>query len=158
MTVRFIPSRGEPVDFELISEKWSEYEVKDKLPVKLRARLVLNKILVSDTKDESGFPAYVPGTSNPIFVTFAPKEIRGEPTNPPPTPAQIRDAQKIDLSFTVKEEPWNEYKLVDGTIIRIRLVVTGVLRTPFYAADGDPLYIVSHDASGRMIPKGVTPA
>lgn len=153
-----IPPRGEPIDFEVTSEKWSEYVINDKLPVKLRARLVVNKILVTETKGELGFPTYVPGTASPIFVTFAPKEMRGEPTNPPPTPEQIRDAQKIDVPFTVKEESWNEYKLIDGTIIRIRLMVTGVLRTPFYAADGDPLYAVSHDTSGRMIPKGVTPA
>lgn len=150
-----VPPKGEPVDFKTISEKWSVYEIKDKLPVKLKARLIVNKIIITEEKDQLGFPVYSPGASNPIFVTFAPKELRGEPTIPPPTREQLRDSKKIDLGVVPKEEPWNEYQLDDGTIIRSRIVVTGVLKAPFYALDGDPLYIVSHDIGGRIIPKGV---
>jgi hypothetical protein len=150
--------KGEPVDFEVVTERWAVYQVHDKVPVILKARLILNKVIRTEEKDQMGYPVYSPGTANPIFVTFAPKELRGEPTNPPPTPAQIHEAQKIDLKFTAKEEPWNEYQLRDGMTIRTRIVVTGVLKTPFFVSDGDPLYIVSHDTGGRMIPKGVSPS
>ncbi len=151
-----IPPQGEPVEFEVVSEKWAIYEVKDKLPVILKARLILNKIIRTDLKDQMGYPMYSPGTSTPTFVTFAPRGLRQTPTIPPPTPDQIRDCPKIDLKFSVKEEPWNEYRLSDGTVIRTRITVLGVLKTPFFVADGDPMYIVSHDTSGRMIPKGVS--
>lgn len=41
-------------------------------------------------------------------------------------------------------EKWSEYTLLDGTHIRVRAVVTSVLRVEGeYAPNGDPLYIVN---------------
>ena len=58
-----------------------------------------------------------------------------------------------DLDFEVEKEPWVEYKLQDGTILKVKIVVGkvsraidsrtgGILRNP---ATGEPFYNVFHN-------------
>lgn len=50
-----------------------------------------------------------------------------------PTPIEIESAN----------EPWGEYRLSDGSVLRIKLVVVEVRRKEGeYAPDGNPLYEV----------------
>jgi hypothetical protein len=143
--------RGEPVDFDVVAEHWSVYRVKDKSPVILKARIVLTKAIRTTETNELGEPVYATGTGNIILVTFAPPEIRGPPTIPLPSNEQIAKSLLGDLGFDTIEEPWNEYKLKDDTIVRMKVVLTGVTKTPFFSADGDPLYYVNHQRVGRII-------
>jgi hypothetical protein len=143
--------KGEVAEFELVSEGWSIYRIKDKIPVLLKARLILTKVIKSEMLDSLGQPVYATGASPPIFVTFAPPEARGTATIPPPTPEQLNQSVVANLEVETVEEPWNEYKLKDGTIIRQKIVVTGVMRTSLFAMDGDPLYIINHQTVGRII-------
>jgi len=54
---------------------------------------------------------------------------------------ELVDAIRVD--FTPIKEDWNEYKLDDGTILRIKLVLADVLRTEKYdPLTGDPHYII----------------
>lgn len=42
-----------------------------------------------------------------------------------------------------RTEPWYEYRLADGTEIRLRVVVTAIFRVPGqYDQEGNPLYAV----------------
>ena len=51
------------------------------------------------------------------------------------------DADLIEVSQA--QERWNEYLLDDGTILKIKLVVTNVYRVEGqYDAEGNPLYVV----------------
>jgi hypothetical protein len=143
---------GEAVDFDVVAEHWSVYRVKDKAPVILKARTMLTKAIRTKQVDELGQPVYATGTGNIILVTFAPPEIRGPPTIPPPSNEQIAKSILGDLEFETIDEPWNEYKLRDGTVIWMKAIVTGVMRTPFFSTDGDPLYYVNHQRIGRVIP------
>jgi hypothetical protein len=48
------------------------------------------------------------------------------------------------LPFQTGGEHWNEYLVDDGTVIRIKLVATDVLRVDGqYDQQGNPLYLVS---------------
>jgi hypothetical protein len=143
--------KGEPVDFDVVAEHWSVYRVKDKAPVILKARVILTKTIRTTETNELGQPVYATGTGNIILVTFAPSEMRGVPTIPPPSSEQIAKSLLGDLEFETIEEPWNEYKLKDGTIVHMKAIVTGVMKTPFFSADGDPLYYVNHQRVGRII-------
>lgn len=49
----------------------------------------------------------------------------------------------VDLDFQVIKEEWNEYKLSDGTTLKVRLVLTGVKRLKKYSPDGNPIYVIS---------------
>jgi len=46
-----------------------------------------------------------------------------------------------EIDFTeMSKEAWNEYKLKDGTTIKVKYVVTGVFRVEQYNPNGDPIY------------------
>jgi hypothetical protein len=38
------------------------------------------------------------------------------------------------------KEIWSEYRLADGTLLRIKPVLIAVSRAPGYTPDGDPIY------------------
>lgn len=45
-----------------------------------------------------------------------------------------------DLDFEVVKEDWNEYKLSDGTTLKVKVVLTGVRRLKNrYTPTGDPV-------------------
>lgn len=49
-----------------------------------------------------------------------------------------------DVDFETVDEKWNEYKLKDGTTLRVKLTVTKVIRADDWDPNtGDPMYIVS---------------
>ena len=147
----FLVPKGERVDFEAITEGWSTYKVKDKAPVTLKARIVVVKVVRTTEFNDVGDPVYATATGDVMLGTFAPPEIRGSPTVPPPTKEQIADSVVADLPFEVVGEPWNEYKLKDGTIVRVKIIVTGVMSTPFYGIDGDPVYYVNYQRVSRIV-------
>lgn len=45
-----------------------------------------------------------------------------------------------EVEFEIIKEGWNEYKLKDGTKLRIKLVIIKVIRTNEYNPDGTPIY------------------
>jgi hypothetical protein len=56
------------------------------------------------------------------------------------------DAEEIEFQpdLELGGEKWSEYTLLDGTRLRVKAVVTSVLRIEGeYAPNGDPLYIVN---------------
>lgn len=68
------------------------------------------------------------------------------------TPTDLYDADDVD--FETIREGWNLYKLADGTILRVKLVLTQVKRTKKYRPDGDPIYqIWSHNVIHAKVPK-----
>ena len=50
------------------------------------------------------------------------------------------DGQRVD--YTPVDEPWSKYRLTDGTIVRIKLVVADIVRVPVDKPDGEPSYVV----------------
>lgn len=55
----------------------------------------------------------------------------------------------IDLDFRTLREEWNEYETEDGSRIRVKLVVSEIIRTDQYDTQTDqPVYIVR---SGNIV-------
>lgn len=142
--------RGEIIDFKVRHEDWNEYVIKDEMPVRLRGKLITTKVIKTDLYNPIGEPVYAHGSQS-VFVTFVPRELRGEPTMPPPDDKERIKLIKKDLNFEVVREDWNEYELADGTILRAKLIVTGVQRTSAYSIDGDPLYNIQSAVVSRFI-------
>ncbi len=71
----------------------------------------------------------------------------------PITPQDIIDGEDVD--FEERKEFWNEYKLKDGTAIKVRLILIGVKRLRKYAPDGNPIYIINSNNVLRVfdVPK-----
>ena len=51
-------------------------------------------------------------------------------------------AEAADLDFTEEEEHWNAYRLSDGTLLKVRLILRGVKRLKRYNPDGSPMYLI----------------
>jgi hypothetical protein len=59
----------------------------------------------------------------------------------PVTQRQV-DAEQVD--FESKAEPWASYELSDGTMLKIRVILTAVLRIEGeFDQSGNPIYVVS---------------
>lgn len=53
------------------------------------------------------------------------------------------DIEATEVGFRTSGENWNEYLADDGSVIRIKLVVTEILRIDGqYDQDGNPAYLI----------------
>lgn len=60
----------------------------------------------------------------------------------PLSPGEMADG--TELTFQSGGEHWNEYLVDDGTVIRIKLVVTDVVRVDdAFDQEGNPVYVVA---------------
>lgn len=49
----------------------------------------------------------------------------------------------VDIDFDEEEEFWNVYRLSDGSILKVKLVLRGVKRLKRYEPDGTPVYVIN---------------
>ncbi len=62
---------------------------------------------------------------------------------------QGRDVEATRVDFRIEREDWNEYQLMDGSHLRLRLVLSEVLRVEGeYDAEGNPVYVAK---SGNVL-------
>ena len=69
------------------------------------------------------------------------------------TPEDIADAENLQIKE--ENEFWNTYKLSDGSIMKVKIVITNVKRLKKYQPDGSPVYLIQSQNVLRMdsIPK-----
>lgn len=48
-----------------------------------------------------------------------------------------------EVEFETDKENWNTYILHDGTKIRLKAVVSNVVRLEVYKPDGEPVYLIN---------------
>ena len=48
----------------------------------------------------------------------------------------------MEVPVEESTERWSEYKLEDGSIIRLKQVLMEIIRTEAYDPEGDPMYVV----------------
>ena len=54
---------------------------------------------------------------------------------------QGREVDATEVEFQTRREDWNEYQLMDGSEIKMKLVVSGVFRIDGqYDDEGNPIY------------------
>ena len=66
-----------------------------------------------------------------------------------------KDVEGTDLEFETVKEAWNEYRLDDGTILKMKVAVTGVVRLDGEtdAATGNPVYFIrSSNLTNVVVP------
>ncbi len=60
------------------------------------------------------------------------------------SPLSQREVEGTQVDFESVAEPWAAYKLSDGSTLKIRTIVTGVLRLEGdYDAAGNPVYTIN---------------
>ena len=57
-------------------------------------------------------------------------------------PYQNRVIQGVSMEFDAERENWNEYRLEDGSLVRVRTVVSDIVKTDEPTETGEPLIIV----------------
>jgi hypothetical protein len=63
-----------------------------------------------------------------------------------------REIEAEDIDFDTIKEDWNEYKLEDGSTLKIKLIVTGIIRTSNHdPMTGDPVYQVKSTNVVRVV-------
>jgi len=56
------------------------------------------------------------------------------------SPVTQRQVEAEQIDFEAKTEPWSTYELTDGTTLKVRVILTGVLRIEGeYDQSGNPL-------------------
>ena len=66
-------------------------------------------------------------------------------------------AEGVEVDFSEEEEHWNTYKLSDGTLLKVKLVIRGVKRLKRFNPDGSPIYVIQSQNVVRTlnIPKEI---
>lgn len=126
--------------FQIISEHWGIYALKDGSYLKLRP----NIIKIARETDAYGNMAFNVNANVTIGI-ISPKNMRGPPLTRPPTPQEIASAIiDDDVGFLVVEEEWSTYRLQDGTILSIKLIPIQISRTSIHDPNGEPMYNINH--------------
>lgn len=81
-------------------------------------------------------------------VLHAPKPSEREPDVPQRKKKVVykgETCEAVVLSFRPEQENWNEYLLDDGTLLKLKVVLTGVSRVDDkYDDQGNPVYSFDH--------------
>jgi hypothetical protein len=128
------------VDVVSSKEDWSVYKLEDGTIAK--ARFILIKAVREARRDEFGNPVYSLNSQN-LVGSIPPKSLVKSPS-PPFTPEELSSSiDKEDIEFKIIKEPWNEFHLADGTIIRAKMVLTMISRTNKFGSYGEPIYLTN---------------
>lgn len=65
------------------------------------------------------------------------------------SPEDLAEAEDVD--FIEEKENWNVYRLSDGTILKVKLVLTGVKRLKKWNPDGTPIYVINSQNIVRVV-------
>jgi len=137
------------IDFVAESEPWNIYELEDKTVIKTRFILV-NVVL--DAVDEANNPIYS-FNSETVVGSKVPDELMGEPSKKIYTLKEMMSAIEKNVKFKTKKEKWSRYRLVDGNVIEIKLVLVKVSRTTLYDQRGGRQYLVNTQPLYKIITK-----
>jgi hypothetical protein len=136
---------AEIVDFRVMNEDWQTYELSDES--RLKVKLVLTQVWRARTQVNpiTGEPLYMWNTLNALSLLSFPETLRGQSTTMQITPeivAQNID-RPVDFEIVGKEDEWNVYNLMDTSVLRLRLNITGISRTKLRGQAGEPVYSVA---------------
>ena len=68
------------------------------------------------------------------------------------SPLSHREVEAAEVDFEAVSEPWSSYHLSDGTTLKLRTIVNGVIRLEGeHDTMGNPLYSVSHNTVIRVV-------
>jgi len=84
------------------------------------------------------------GAIGPVAGALKPGEGGVAPMVKIISPVTQRQVEAEQIDFESKAEPWSSYELSDGTTLKVRVILTGVLRIEGeYDQSGNPIYVVS---------------
>ena len=149
------------LEFNVIKERWNEYEMKD--GTRIRGRMYLSRI--SENKNSPKPKNLKPDEKvadyqfsiQKHFEVFAPKALLKEPTLPLSSPKDISPDMMQEVEPLTYSEPWNTYEIIkNGVVVKVKLVVSefhqvkdkfDALGQPFYMMKNGPIFDVKMNTS-----------
>jgi len=130
------------LDFKTIREEWMHVHLEDGAVIRFKS--VLTRVFDTGQRDPVGEVIYRIDSQN-VVVARAPDELKGQPSEFIPPIHEIAKKKRptaVKIRAIVGDE-WNEYELEDGSRIRIKTVITKVLRLDgYFDAYGNPIYVI----------------
>lgn len=124
------------VDFRVIREDYCRYQLED--GTLMRVKMCTLKIAETTARGPGGYPGFTFYVNN-MLTSLVPDRLKASPT---PQVAEVNAESAEEIGFTVQEEAWQEYELVDGFLVRIKPVVTKIFKYSGYNAFGEPIYSI----------------
>lgn len=123
-----------PVDFEIVKESWSDYELEDGSVI--RCRPVLAFLILDE--DRIGFRIASQ------FFTLSPPRLcdHSKARSPAPLEELQKCVEKANLKFSIMREGESVYK-VAGRQLELRIVAKRFDKTGLHDLDGQPQYIIT---------------
>lgn len=137
------PKLVKELDFKTIKEEWMTVQLEDGTTIRFKP--VLLRVFETDKVDPiTGDRVYHVEGQN-IVVARAPDELKGEPSEfLPPIHELVKKRRPTEIKVKgISGDDWNEYELENGDRLRIKAVITKVLRVEgYYDKYGNPIYLV----------------
>lgn len=155
-TQPFDPKLVEVLDFQILDEKWNEYELEDNS--KLSARGIVTRVARRPNSPSGQFDL----SFQTILTITAPPDQRGQPGAPLSPeeialgPDDITSGRKIPVDILTNNEPWNMYR-VEKTmdVFQVKLVVSAVYRIKErFDQLGEPAYVITSAPIVAPVAKG----
>ena len=133
------------IDFKVKNEDWSIFQLADGTTIK--SKLVL--INVFARRSGKGFEGTLQLQN--VLGAFSPEELRGKPSEPYAREELGKSIVKDDVDVAkVVHQPWNEYELDNGMVVKIKNVPVNIARTSKYDREGMPVYLVDAHAVAKV--------
>ncbi len=83
------------------------------------------------------------------FISLMLKSFLGVYMSVQISPEDLAEAEDVD--FVEEKEAWNIYKLSDGSMLKVKLVLTSVKRLKKWNPDGTPIYVINSQNIVRVV-------
>lgn len=125
------------IEFKIRNEDWSIFQLED--DTLLKVKLVLINVL--GKRSGKGFEGKL--QSQVVLGVFTPEDLRGTPSEPYTKEELVKSIVREDVDVAkVIHQPWNEYELDNGLLIKIKTIPVHIARTNKYDPEGMPIYLV----------------
>lgn len=129
------------IGFKVKDEDWSVFQLAD--GATLKVKFVLINVLAK--RSGKGFDGSL--QSQNVLGVYAPEDLRGKPSEPYTKEELAKSIVKDDVDVKkVIHQPWNEYELDDGLLLKVMVVPVHIARTGKYDKEGMPIYLVETTA------------
>jgi len=138
------------IDFKVKNEDWNIFQLAD--DTTLKVKFVLINVL--EKRSGKGFEGAL--QSQIVLGVFAPEDLRGTPSEPYTKEELAKSIAKDDVDVKrVIQQPWNEYELGNGTLIKVKVIPVHVARTTKHDSEGMPVYLLDATAivKGKTLKK-----
>lgn len=124
------------VDFRVSREDYCRCQLED--GTLLKVKMCVLKIGESASRGPGGYPKFAFHINN-VVTTLVPDRLKSTPSL---HAVDLNTDQAEEIGFTVEENAWQEYELVDGFLVRIKPVVTKIFKYDAHNGFGEPVYNV----------------